>query len=398
MDNFWNNEIIIDDEDGEDDDTQIPLSTSSNNLLKLELFESTLPIEISKEKKMSLLIVVLLQMVFNNNSDKLEQIYTFLNKKNILDIDVTKDNYLGIRTNLSFMIETLNKNNRYRNNYNQINLLGQGSYGTVYKVFHKFDKKMYALKKIFITEDLLNIFNEVQIYSNLEHPNIVKYYSSWVDIDISSILEYNKMIDEDDFEPIQKLCPILFIQMELCDITFKEYMLSTMIDDNIDIRLNYFNQIIDGIKYLHKNNIIHRDIKPDNIFLIGNKIKIGDFGLCTNTGSHSKLTDLPELTELTELNELTLYSMSDNVASGMYMAPEIPTRHYNNSIDIYALGIILLELLLNYTTMHEKFILIRDIKKNNSIPNMLTNKYDSLIKRMISPNISDRPSINELIL
>ena len=386
MDTLWNNEFIID----EEPNFQISSSLSNNNLIKLELFESNLSSDISKDKKMSLLIVVLLQMIFGEQSDKLEQIYAFLNKKNILDIDVTKNNYAGMRSNLSFMIETLNKNNkldnRYRNNYNQINLLGQGSYGSVYKVFHKFEKKMYALKKIFITEDLFDIFKEVQIYSNLEHPNIVKYYSSWVDIDIASILEYNKTIDINDDEPIQKLCPILFIQMELCDTTFKEYMLSTMIDDPIEIRINYFNQIIEGVNYLHDNNIIHRDLKPDNIFLIKNKIKIGDFGLCTNTDTYIKITNS---------NELSIYNMSDDVATGIYMAPEIPSKHYNNLIDIYSLGIILLELLLNYSTMHEKFTLIRNIKNNiNSnipLPNMLTNKYDSLIKSMISPNINDRP-------
>ena len=99
--------------------------------------------------------------------------------------------------------------------------------------------------------------------------------------------------------------------------------------------------------------------------------------------------------KITNSNELSIYNMSDDVATGIYMAPEIPSKHYNNLIDIYSLGIILLELLLNYSTMHEKFTLIRNIKNNiNSnipLPNMLTNKYDSLIKSMISPNINDRP-------
>ena len=400
IDETWNNDIIIDDFDN--NQTLLNISNSTNNLLKLELFDSNLPNELSKEKKMSLLIVVLLQMIFSENSEKLDQIYSILNKKNILDIDVTKNKYSSLRSNLSFMIDTLNKNNstiniinnkyinKYRNNYNQINLLGQGSYGSVYKVYHKFEKKMYALKKIFITEDLIedkfDIFREVQIYANLEHQNIVKYYSSWVDIDVTSISEYNKMIgeDEDGSETITKLCPILFIQMELCDTTLKEYMLSTMEDDCINIRINYFKQIIDGIEYLHKNNIMHRDLKPDNIFIVNGIIKIGDFGLCTNNVNYEKLA---------------ICSMSDDVGTSIYASPEIKSGHYGYEVDIYSMGIILLELLLKYSTIHEKMVLISGIKKNGIgmySENMLSNKYNNIISFMIGSNVKRCPNIYEL--
>ena len=86
----WDNEVIIDNDDTYTNINTIntinnnDISVSTSNLLKLEIFESSLPKEISKDKKMSLLIVVLLQMIFNGNSEKLEKIYTLLNKKNIL--------------------------------------------------------------------------------------------------------------------------------------------------------------------------------------------------------------------------------------------------------------------------------------------------------------------------
>lgn len=47
----------------------------------------------------------------------------------------------------------------------------------------------------------------------------------------------------------------------------------------IGTRINYWLKIVEGINYLHSNNIIHRDIKPSNIFFLNNEIKIGDFGM-----------------------------------------------------------------------------------------------------------------------
>ena len=124
---------------------KLSLIKSNSNLARLDSFESKLPKEISKETKMSLLIVVLLKLVLNNNSDKLDKIYNFLEKKKLLDIDVTKSKYIGIRNNLSLLIETINNQdeqkikdnnnltkydfnkyiNKYRNNYNEISLIGQ---------------------------------------------------------------------------------------------------------------------------------------------------------------------------------------------------------------------------------------------------------------------------------
>lgn len=90
----------------------------------------------------------------------------------------------------------------------------------------------------------------------------------------------------------------------------------------------YFIQIIFGLKYLHYNNIIHRDIKCSNIFLDQyDNIKIGDFGT-------SKI-----------LTEYLNYGQTQ-IGTPYYMAPEIFKRiRYTNKVDIWSLGIVLYELI-----------------------------------------------------
>ena len=389
-----------------------------NNLIKKISLDDNFPEEFNKEKKMSLLIVVLLEIIFDENKDKLDSIYKYLDTNKLINLDVINNKYLDIRNNLNSIVQTLNgKNkfntelinssdlmkqminyvNKYRNNFNELVILGQGGFGTVYKVFHKFEKKFYAIKKVFLTEDLIaenNIFNEIEIFSNFDHKNIIKYNTSWIDFDISSIIEYNMNYDN---EEINDICPILFIQMELCDFTLKEYIQSYMLNDSIEQRIYYFKQILNGIKYLHDNNIIHRDIKPANIFLCKNEdsyiVKIGDFGISKNL-NNLLLNDNYSHEELS----LEIKFLSSNIGTGIYSAPETKTNTYDNLIDIYSLSIILIEMLIDCKTEFEKFKLLENIKKNINIldEKLISTKYNDLIKNMICHS-SKRYNINKII-
>lgn len=293
--------------------------------------------------------------------------------------------------------------NRY-NNYTEICELGSGSYGNVYKTYHIFEQSFYAIKKIeskyqYGTIDK-NIFREIQLFSKLEHPNIVRYYSSWF---------YNTT---------------LYIQMELCDYTLRHYIDNLIHNDDILTRCKYFNDIIKGIQYLHNNNIIHRDIKPSNIMFKSGHIKICDFGLSRyiHIGTNNSNRTLIKAREQDhniiffdeDNNNKIIVKGDDNdndknnnlsltcdVGSSIYRAPELEKeyKYYNNKIDVYSLGIIFIEMLLiSYNTQHEKYKYITAIINNRKkpLPYLITNNHDDIIINMICKNHNKRIPINDI--
>lgn len=436
---FTNNDILDLSLNSNEENYDEENSDEENDLIISNL-NSKQTTELSKDIHLSLLVMVLLEIVFKNNKNKLNKILNLLNKYNILDNNNIDYNYSDIKFKLKYMINSLNtdstkiinkienrdkkenkdklviydKNsinnneffNKFRYNFIELENIGHGSYGSVYKVYHKFEKNLYAIKKVFINNNLLindfEIFKEIQLFSKLNHKNIVRYYTSWIDVDPESIYNYlhnNKDIDDDKDLSLTIKNPILFIQMELCDFTLKNYIDNKNINKNInnninklennsiDIRINYFKQIVEGLKYLHDNFIIHRDIKPSNILFLDNNIKICDFGLAKKINNQN--LDNKNLDN----------SYSTEIGSNFYRAPEIDNHHYNNKIDIYSLGIILIELLLVDTkTQFEKFKLLKEILDNKikPIPHIITNEYDDLIINMIENNQDLRYDINDV--
>ena len=295
---------------------------------------------------------------------------------NNLQLEIVPSSYLEAVPSLQLQLQEpklldLFTLNRY-NNYTEICELGSGSYGNVYKTYHIFEQSFYAIKKIESIDKYgtiyKNIFREIQLFSKLEHPNIVRYYSSWF---------YNTT---------------LYIQMELCDYTLRHYIDNLMHNDDILTRCKYFNDIIKGIQYLHNNNIIHRDIKPSNIMFKGGHIKICDFGLSryihidTNNRNSNrtviKARDHDIIFFDEDNNNKIIVKGDDNdksnnlsltcdVGSSIYRAPELEKeyKYYNNKIDVYSLGIIFIEMLLiSYNTQHEKYKYITAIINNRKKP------------------------------
>ena len=141
-------------------------------------------------------------------------------------------------------------------------------------------------KKIYYT-------NEVELLKKLDHPNIVKYYKSFSeDNKLYIIMEYFDNGDLSDYIKALKFD--------------KERR-----DKNKGEIWNIFYQCILGLNYLHSAGVIHRDIKPKNIFMTKNKIiKIGDFGVSAKFKNSERLKRIKTLS-------CTL------LGTPQYMAPEV---------------------------------------------------------------------------
>ena len=191
-------------------------------------------------------------------------------------------------------------------------LLGSGAYGDVYLSRHKPTNKLYAMKQLnkkLILSKISNlepIRREIEIHSKLFHKNIIHLFGYYENSNFFYIiLEYSNKGS-------------LYSTIKKKGIT-NEYQC-----------FNYFTQICSAVLFLHENNLIHRDIKPENILLNDKgEVKLCDFGCC---------------------NQNIIGNRSTVCGTYEYMAPEILKENsYNNSVDIWSLGVLLYEMSHGYS-------------------------------------------------
>lgn len=186
----------------------------------------------------------------------------------------------------------------------------------------------------------------------------------------------------------------LYIQMQLCQ---KQSLKEWLKLNNLPARQNkiipIFEQIVDAVEYVHLKGLIHRDLKPSNIFFsLDGRIKIGDFGLVTDSSDlqYDKDNNLPEIDMIKPEERHTR-----KVGTELYMSPEqqkgLP---YDYKVDIFSLGLILFELLQSFGTEMERFKRLQDVRKNKFPPQFEETYPDEyqLLKIMLSTQPSKRPT------
>ncbi|XP_052468370.1 interferon-induced, double-stranded RNA-activated protein kinase [Carassius gibelio] len=260
--------------------------------------------------------------------------------------------------------------------FEMITELGDGGYGCVYKVKHKIDGKVYALKKVILTR---KADSEVKALAQLDHPNIVRYITSWPGPDIWTSNQQRNQVSTTTY---------LFIQMEFCE----GGTLTDWIQGRNDLKKyrttaeihKIFSEIITGVEYIHANNLIHRDLKPDNIlFGADGKVKIGDFGL---------------VAAQTDQNGDPI-ERSKRKGTPPYMSPEQENKkNYDEKTDIFPLGLIWFEMLWKISTGMERVKLWSDLR-NQRFPEGFGDEYSAestFIMKMLSYSPEDRPHAKDI--
>ena len=213
---------------------------------------------------------------------------------------------------------------------------GKGKFGQVFIAESSKKHTEYAIKIIDIENSLkyLSACKEYEALSKCHHPNIISHKETFK----------NKT-------KTHKTCNIV---TEFADGGNLRQKLDEQNNEgkNIDEKtlIIWLIQITLGLSYLHKKKIIHRDIKPDNIFLTKNGlIKIGDLGL-------AKIYD--SIKDLEKENSIA--------GTPFYMAPEMKnTRIYNSKADIYSLGKTFMQFLSKNNYSKEFVKLINNLKEDN---------------------------------
>jgi tRNA A-37 threonylcarbamoyl transferase component Bud32 len=213
----------------------------------------------------------------------------------------------------------------YDEKYEEIQELGSGSYGTVFKA-RGYPERPCAIKKIrpknISEKEFLNEHINFSIVSNFKNEFILEHKAAWFE-------HFRDKVDENT---------IFFIEMELCETTLEDVIGEIEKDINFEkneiltpigyfLASKLFNEILEGVYYLHQIKIIHRDLKPSNIlikkFNDGKcSVKIADFGFAT-------------------VHEFSKQPHSQDKGTPKYTAPEvISSNFYGTKSDIYSLGIV----------------------------------------------------------
>ncbi|KAL2916204.1 hypothetical protein HK105_204295 [Polyrhizophydium stewartii] len=201
--------------------------------------------------------------------------------------------------------------------------------------------------------------------------------------------------DDDDVEP-QAHHATLYIQMQLYPSQDLRIWLKSRKHVDRAQNLHIFTQIVSGLIHIHAQNVIHRDVKPENIFLHENHVYLGDFGLAKNVAEHVIVMDEAE-TASTEAIE-----SSTNQGTYLYTAPEIiDSQLCTTKSDVYSLGIVLFELLNIFETGMERIVTLDALKRDAVIPSKLVEEFPEecrLIRSMISRDPSQRPSAADIVV
>ncbi|XP_075229866.1 uncharacterized protein LOC142329299 isoform X7 [Lycorma delicatula] len=249
--------------------------------------------------------------------------------------------------------------------------IGRGSFKTVYRGLDT--QTGVAVAWCELQEKKLNkcerqrFREEAEMLKGLQHPNIVRFYDYWE-------------------VTLTKRKYIVLVTELMTSGTLKTY-LRRFKKINPKVLKSWCRQILKGLAFLHSRSppIIHRDLKCDNIFITGTtgSVKIGDLGLATlkNRSFAKSVIGTPE-----------------------FMAPEMYEEHYDESVDVYAFGMCMLEMATSeypYSECTGPAQIYKKVVsgvKPQSFEKVENPEVKDIIEKCIRLKKEERPGIKELLV
>ncbi len=240
-------------------------------------------------------------------------------------------------------------------NYHLIRQLGMGGFAEVYLGEHTYLKTPAAIKvlsKSVSSQEMQQFLQEARTISLLHHPSIIRILEFGVD-DTTPFL----VMDYAPHGTLRHACP-----------QGRRLLLATII--------SYAKQVASALQYAHANNVIHRDVKPENMLLgRNNEVMLSDFGIAVAAHQTSSLKTL------------------DTAGTPHYMAPEHIRGKPRPASDQYALGIVLYEWLCGTRPFHGGILQVM-YQQANTAPPPLRNMLPTLspdIERVVLQALAKDP-------
>ncbi|KAK3842709.1 MAG: kinase-like domain-containing protein, partial [Linnemannia gamsii] len=284
---------------------------------------------------------------------------------------------------------------RYKHDFVEICKLGKGGFASVFKARNKLDAIEYAIKKIRLRGGAKvryeKIFREIKFLARLDHKNVIRYYSG----------DHPQRGSRNGTGQLITRDLTLFIQMQLCQTTLQDYL--TCHKELVDQAANQhiFRAIVEGVAYIHNQDMIHRDLKPSNIFLGISPATMGKEESQDSSSIASSSQDTsakPLMRRQSSAGKVSLW----NYGWWKYASPEQlarPNLGYDQKADIYSLGIIFFELYHPFSTLMERHAVLRTLR-NGELPTEFVSRWPkeaAFVLWLMAEDPRMRPSAGEIL-